>query len=1046
MSNPLLDTAAGIPAHVAFSVGGTTSAAVELVAKDGSSILLSLSPAADLNESLDVSYVVPINQSAPALQSADGHWRSPAWTNESVANHADGVPRLVAGVGNADSIVLEFDRNLDDSLTPEPGAFSVTPNNLTVSTVNIDGRTVTLILNGTLAHDDEVTVSYSATGMTLLTREGQTLTVEAFTAASVTNETPPPPLVLSAVGNGRTIVVSFSVSLDESKIPGVDAFSVSPGELNVSEVSILGMTVTLTLDGSLREDIEYTVSYAATNSILLTTDDGEELSAFSEAMTNDTDTAPVATSATGDGSTVTITFDQSLDAQSAIALDSFEVSADGEVSVADVAHGDRALLLTLSRPLLEDESATVTYTAPDEEGIADQSGHRSASFSLTIVNLTDTAPIPVVGTVADDEIVIILDQNLVDDPRFDGPDGYPTDHFTLSGTDATITFVLVSNDGPDGVGTIVLSLSQAVGEDETLALTYFPVSGTIRIRDDDAGQNRAQINHYLLTNLTERPPDFVSATVDGSTMHVIFSEALDPDAQPPTSALSLSNDTPIESISILKSTLTLILSSPVVEDESIKLKYIPSETHALQDLQGSTVETFDQQVSNRTDYAPFPIRVTTNRTGEELTIEFDQRLDASPKIDRSWFSLEPAHPVISAELVSDIGDQQRLIVRLEPGSEIREGESVSLVYSPPPSGGLQDDDAPNAVLGFTMTVHNAVDVAPAFEAATVNRHVLEVEFDQQLHPDHVPPPNCEALEEQVEGFDCDEHPDVSWFVVQRNDADLVRIESVAVSGSKVILHLAERATPADQLVVVYSAESLLGGNFNLRDTSSPANQVETIDPMPVTNLTAAAPLAGALDRAQPEELLVAFDADLGTSSDLEVASLQVVADSELHDIEQASTAEQQMMLRLSTAIPECSAVSLSHDPTELALHDASGKEISAFSLDVPNLIESTWGLRCVHSDFGGLDLTFADGIETVSLSEHQWSLLVNGAERKLDISASGDVVELRPSPAACTGNLVTVRLAGRGGSSVAIGGARSASGGSLRHERRGERRVAACDV
>ena len=1014
MSNPLLDTAAGIPALDAFSVGGTTGATVESVEMDGSNIWLSLSPAADLNESLDVSYVVPINQSAPALQSADGHWRSPAWTNESVANHADGVPRLVAGVGNADSIVLEFDRNLDDSLTPEPGAFSVTPSNLTVSTVNIDGRTVTLILNGTLAHDDEVTVSYSATGMTLLTREGHTLTVEAFTAATVTNETPPPPLVLSAVGNGRTIVVSLSVSLDESKIPGVDAFSVSPGELNVSDVSILGMTVTLTLDGSLREGIEYTVSYAATNSILLTTDDGEELSAFSEAMTNDTDTAPVATSATGDGSTVTITFDQSLDAQSAIALDSFEVSADGEVSVAGVAHGDRALLVTLSRPLLEDESTTVTYTAPDEDGIVDATGNQSASFSLSVLNQTDTSPIPLSGTVEDDVIVLVLDQDLYYDPRFDLDDGYPTDHFSLNGTDAAIAFVLVSNDGPEGVGRVVITLSQAVGVCDNLTITYFPVSGSIRIRDDDAMQNRAQINQLPLTNLTKRPLEIISAIVDGSTLQVVFCATLDPGVLPSTSAFSLTNGPPVASISIREATLTLMLTQSVNEDESITLTYTTPETNALQDLQGNTLAMFVQEVSNETDYAPSPIQITTNENGQELTVEFDQRLDASPKIDRSWFSLEPAHPVISAELVSDIGDQQRLIVRLEPGSEIREGESVSLVYSPPPSGGLQDDDAPNAVLGFTMTVHNAVDVAPAFEAATVNRHVLEVEFDQPLHPDHVPPPNCEALEEQVEGFDCDEHPDVSWFVVQRNDADLVRIESVAVSGSKVILHLAERATPADQLVVVYSAESLLGGNFNLRDTSSPANQVETIDPMPVTNLTAAAPLAGALDRAQPEELLVAFDADLGTSSDLEVASLQVVADSELHDIEQASTSEQQMMLRLTTAIPECSAVSLSHDPTELALHDASGKEISAFSLDVPNLIESTWGLRCVHSDFGGLDLTFADGIETVTAPEHQWSLLVNGAERKLDISASGDIVELRPFPAACTGDLVTVRLAGAG--------------------------------
>ena len=192
-------------------------------------------------------------------------------------------------------------------------------------------------------HDDEVTVSYSATGMTLLTSDGHTLTVEAFIAASVTNETPPP-LVLSAVGNGRTIVVSFSVSLDEAKTPGVDAFSLAPGELEVGGVSVLATTVTLTLDDPLSEGVEYVLSYAATDSTRLTTVNGEELPALSEALINNTDTAPIARSATGDGSTVMIFFDQSLNVQSTITLESLGLSADEELAITGVAHGDRCIV------------------------------------------------------------------------------------------------------------------------------------------------------------------------------------------------------------------------------------------------------------------------------------------------------------------------------------------------------------------------------------------------------------------------------------------------------------------------------------------------------------------------------------------------------------------------------------------------------------------------------------------------------------------------------------------------------------------------------
>ena len=742
MSNPLLGTAAGVPALAAFSVGGTTNSTVDSVALDGSSILLSLSPPADLNESVEISYVPPVDQLAPTLQSADGHWRSPAWTSESVTNHADGVPRLVGGVANGDSIALEFDRNLDDSLMPEPGAFSVTPNHLTVSNVEVKGRTVTLNLSGPVGHDDEVTVSYSATGMPLLTREGHTLTVEAFTGASVTNETPRP-LVLSAVGNGRTIVVSFSVSLDEAKTPGVDAFSLAPGELEVGGVSVLATTVTLTLDDPLSEGVEYILSYAATDSMPLTNEDGEELPVFSEALINNTDTAPVATSATGDGLMVTIAFDQSLDAQSEIPNSSFTLSADEAVAVANVAHGDRALLLTLSRPLKEDESATVTYTAPDEDGIADSTGHRSASFSLTVVNQTDTAPAPVTGTVEDDTIIIILDQELVQDVRFgsnevcpyereadddeDKP-SYPIEHFTLTETDAMISFVCVSHNGPGGDGRIEIRLAQKVMEGEGISINYFPMSGSIRIEDNDAGENRAQINNYELQNLTDEPPVPESATVNAETVTVTFDQALDPDSVPAASAFSLTPDGPsVILASIQGAVLILTLAESVVEDVTYTLSYTPTEGGKLLDKTGNSAEAFEllEMFENTTDYAPLPIKVKTDDVGSKLTIEFDQRLDPSNTIDHSWFSLEPAHPVDFVEFDPESVDQRRLIVRLEPGSEIREGESVSLVYSPSSSGGLQDDDAPNAVLAFTIAVLNAVDVAPAFEGATVNRHVLE---------------------------------------------------------------------------------------------------------------------------------------------------------------------------------------------------------------------------------------------------------------------------------------------------------------------------------
>ncbi len=1008
MSHPLLATAGGTPDNTTFTLAGSAEAAIASVSVSGSHLVLNLDPAADVDETVTISYQPPTGDTSPALQSSDGMWRVAPWTGEPVTNNADGVPRLVSAVANADSIVLDFDRTLDQDSSPPISDFSITPAGYSVTQLSIDGAKLTLTLSEAVAFGDIVTVAYTAAGSEKLKRDGLALDVSAFSESRVVNETPEP-LVRSVEGDGGGIVVNFSVNLDTDSTPDASAFSLGSGEPSVSSISVSDMAVTLTLDDSLVEGARYTLTYSTPMTSPLQQSDGTAIANLSEAVTNNTDVAPTAISATGDGDAVSIEFDQSLDSASAVPANLFSITADPEVSVTTVSIDDDSLDLTLSRALAENETASIDYSIPTEAGIADLSGNRAASFSLVIDNLTDTAPAPVSGVVEVETITVILDQEIYDDPRFGGDDGYPTDHFTLSGTDAVLTFVAVSNGGPDGVGMVVLTLSEPVEADESLSLTYFPVSGTIRIRDDDDGQHRAQINNLLLMNLTPRTVEVDSAEVDGAVLRLLFSDNLDENTQPPITAFSLSNSTGIESVAMMGSSLTLKLAVAAVEDESISLSYTPPATDALLDTDGNRIEAFVQEVDNLTDYAPYPVEVITDESGQVVTLSFDQTLDTRNPIDHSWFSFDPLYPIDSVVIDPMSEQQRRLIITLESGSAVTEGVALSLQYSPPDTGGLQDDDAPNAVLGFTMTVNNGVDVAPSIVQATVIDRKLAIEFDQPLNPRHMPPPNCEALEEQVPDFDCDLHPDVQWFEVLRNNDELVTIESVAIGGPTVFLNLAERVVPGEQLVVAYSPESIFDGRFNLRDTSMPPHDVETIDPMPVAILTAAAPLGGALDRKEPERIVVEFDAEMGTAMQLEASSLRVAADDELQAIEQASTRDRSLIIRLTDPIPECASLSVAHAPAENALRDASGKEISAFDLDVPNLIDPAWGLQCVTSDFGGLTLTFLAELQTTPLADYEWSLLIEEEERVAEFSTQGSVVALNPESAICVGDLVTVR-------------------------------------
>ena len=645
MSHALLASSTGIPAVATFSLGGTTGAAIDSVSIRGSMILLDLDPAADINETATISYTPPGSLDDPALQSVDGMWKTTAWSSESVTNNADGVPRLLSGSGNADSLVLEFDRALDDSSVPPTTDFSVTPAGKTVSGVEVNGAFVTLTLSEPLAYGEAVSVSYSAASSVKLRRDGSTLEVAAFSGIEVENETPEP-LLRSVVGDQTTILLTFTKTLDTTVTPDAAAFSLGADQPTVTAVTVASTTVTLTLGRALQEGAEHTLTYSVPMTSPLTTSDSSQAPAFSESVTNNTDVAPSALSATGAGSMVSIIFDQSLDPGSAVGIDLFSITAESAVSVSSVSFNDDSLDLTLSRALAEDESASVDYVTPTEAGIADPGGNRTASFSLAIDNQTDTAPVPVSGVIEDDTITIVLDQELYADPRFspleEGSVVY--DHFTLTGTDADVTEIEISNGGPGGVGKIVLTLSEEVNEEDSITIHYVPNTGNIPIRDDDAGQNRAQINNYLLQNLNDVAPVVESGTVDGVDLVVTFDQALDADSKPDGTAFSLSDGGPaIADVAIEGEVLRLRLGSTAIEDAEYTLSYTAPVSGGLRDTTGHDVVDFTQMVENTTDYAPSVDVITTNKTGTAVFVAFDQAVEHSEQFPRVIVQLRFEH-------------------------------------------------------------------------------------------------------------------------------------------------------------------------------------------------------------------------------------------------------------------------------------------------------------------------------------------------------------------------------------------------------------------
>ena len=145
---------------------------------------------------------------------------------------------------------------------------------------------------------------------------------------------------------------------------------------DVSETTVSGTTHTIT---GLTDGVEYTVRVIASNDV------GDGLPS-GEATGTPRETTPLElATATVDGTTLALTYDEALDGASEPAADTFSVTVGGvERTVDGVAVAGDTVTLTLVSGVTADDTVTVSYTAPTDAAasrIRDEAGNAAASFS-----------------------------------------------------------------------------------------------------------------------------------------------------------------------------------------------------------------------------------------------------------------------------------------------------------------------------------------------------------------------------------------------------------------------------------------------------------------------------------------------------------------------------------------------------------------------------------------------------------------------------------------------------------------------------------------
>ena len=401
------------PAITAFrvSVNGT-SRLVEAVGIDGDKVRVTLVAAAGPDDSVTVTYTAPSENPLRDLsENPVEDFSIPNTTIPQVTNNTAPTLQGIAVAGA--TVTLTFDSELDGDSEPEADAFTVQVDGsdaelAAASPVSVSGSTVTLTLAAPTGEDSKVEVRYinPGAGNNPLRADGSSIAVETFDFTGAANNTTFPALQNISV-KGVTVTLTFDSGLDEDSEPAGDAFGVrvDGNEVDLASadaVSVSGSTATLTLAEPVDEDSEVEVRYTnpgAGNNPLQDADSGLAVETFgyTAADSNTTDSTPPAvstqTAPAVNGTTLIITFSETLDAGSVPASGDFTVTVDDAPrEVTGVSVSGRAVLLRLASAVTGRQTVSVSY-APGSNPLRGSDGNAVRRFTgRAVTNATPNSP------------------------------------------------------------------------------------------------------------------------------------------------------------------------------------------------------------------------------------------------------------------------------------------------------------------------------------------------------------------------------------------------------------------------------------------------------------------------------------------------------------------------------------------------------------------------------------------------------------------------------------------------------------------------------
>ena len=764
------------------------------------------------------------------------------------------APSLSTATVDGTALTLTYSEALDEASEPATSAFAVSvddsataavdPAAVTVTAVDVTGTDVKLTLAATVRFGDTVTVSYTVPDETngeAVTQDLAGLNAAALSSQSVTNNTAAASdatLASLAVTAASALSLTPTFNAAETAYTASVAFEVQAVTVTAAATDSRASVALPTDDDTTAEGVQVNLTVGANTITVTVTAEDNTTAAYTITVSRADETdPPQLSSATVDGTALTLTYSESLNESSEPAAGDYAVtvvdsitSTAATVAVIGVDVDGAAVKLTLAAAVRHGDTVSFDYT-PGTDPIEDLAANDAAALDdQTVTNNTTAAADATLQTLA---LVDGAGTAVALSPAFGSHED--TDGTYTAQVANDVAFVTVTATGVDDRAAVVVAPTDADTDTEgvqvELATAHAEASETT-VTVTVTAEDSTTTGTYTITvtrAADTTAPSLSTATVDGTELTLTYGEALDEASEPATSAFAVTVDdsataavdpaaVTVTAVDVTGTDVKLTLAAAVRFGDTVTVSYtVPDETNGeavTQDLAGLNAAALSSQtVTNATAAA-------SDATLSALAVTAASALSLTPTFNaaETSYTASVANEVTVVTVTAAATDSRASVALPTDDDSVAEGVQVNLtVGANTVTVTVTAED--NTTAAYTITVTRADETdPPQLSSATVDGAEMVLGYSESLN---------ESSEPAASDYEVTVVDSVT------STTSTVAVTGVDVDGAAVKLTLAAAVRHGDTVSFDYTP-----GTNPIEDLA--ANDAASLDDQTVTNNTTAA--------------------------------------------------------------------------------------------------------------------------------------------------------------------------------------------------------------